>query len=146
MGCIIHVHIEVKKDGVWHHFGAPTVNQNYELFAVIAGERLDDFRDSERQKIRPVAKIHSLPEDISLVTCISYEQDKGLGIHNIGVLTADDLIKLQDQLYELNPWVDRTACSKLDLEWSLFHTFINGNILADHQGWDDLRIVFWFDN
>lgn len=114
MGCDIHVHIEVQKDGVWHHFAAPKVERNYFLFAVIAGERTDLLRDSD--KITPVAKVHELPGDISLVTRVSVEQDKGLGIHNFGVLSAADLIELQDQLYALNPHIGRTGCDELDLE------------------------------
>jgi hypothetical protein len=143
MGCDIHVHIEVQKDGVWHHFAAPKIRRDYFLFAVIAGERADLLRNSD--KITPVAKVHRLPGDISLVTRVSVEQDKRLGIHNFGVLSAADLIELQNQLYALNPHIGRTGCDELDLEWSIFRTFINGNTLAQHQGWDDLRVVFWFD-
>ena len=33
-----------------------------------------------------------------------------------------------------------------ELETGILHTFINGNTLAQHQGWDDLRLIFWFDN
>lgn len=99
MGCDIHVHIEVQKDGVWHHFAAPKIRRDYFLFAVIAGERADLLRNSD--KITPVAKVHRLPGDISLVTRVSVEQDKRLGIHNFGVLSAADLIELQNQLLSL---------------------------------------------
>lgn len=146
MGCNIHVHIEVKKNDIWYHFSAPRVDRNYILFAVIAGVRMDTLRESDRNSIKPVAKIHQLPDDISFVTQTCYYQDKRRGLHDVGVLTAEDLDVLQNELYKLHPWVGRTGCDELDLEWSIFRTSINGNTLADHQDWDDLRVVFWFDN
>lgn len=144
MGCDIHAHIEVKKDGIWHHFSTPKIERNYHLFAVIAGVRMDLARENEH--IRPVAKVHRLPDDISLVTKCCHEQDKSLGIHDTGILTAHDLVMLQEELYRLNPHVERTGIDQYDLEHSIFKTYINGNTLAQHQGWDDVRIIFWFDN
>lgn len=146
MGCNIHTHIEVQKDGMWHHYSAPSIRRDYFLYAVIAGERLDCLRKSEQEEIRPVAKCKMLPDDITQVTRICYEQDKALGIHNISVLTAEDLVELQSKLYEYNPWVQRTGLDEYDLEHSVFGTYINGNTLAQHQGWDDLRVICWFDN
>lgn len=144
MGCNIHAHIEVKKDGQWHHFGQPNVERNYYVFSVIAGERISDcFLDG----VFPVAHIHEIPSDISFVTRVCLEQDKiRYRIHNPGVLLAEDLPELQDCLYEARPSIERTGIDELDLEHSIFRTYINGSTLAKHDGWDDLRIVFWFDN
>lgn len=140
MGCSAHTHIEVKKDGKWFHFGAPNVKQNYILFAAMAGERLNDLRESTRNAIRPVARIHAMPNDISEVTKFCYEQDKKhYYLHNITVLEAKDLRPLQKHLDELDE-------RRYDLEENVFYTYINDNSLASHQGWDDLRIIMWFDN
>lgn len=145
MGSNISAHIEVKRDGVWHHLGQPRIDRDYLLFAAIGGERIGCFAASPiRDLIKPVASVKVLPDDISLVTRIGYEYDKNRGLHNISVLTAEDLPMLQDQLYKLRPEVSPMGCDELDLEWSIFRTFVNGSALADHPGWDDLRIVCWF--
>ena len=142
MGCFMRTHIEVKKNGRWYHLSQPMVRQDYYLYTVIAGVRADNY-----PRVKPVANIHTIPDDISFVTQMCLEQDKsGYFIHDEGVLTAEDLQLLQDRLYEYNPSIQRTGCDELDLEESVFRTYINGNTLSEHQGWDDLRIVFWFDN
>ena len=144
MGTSIHAHVEVKKDGQWHHYHAPIVERNYELFGMMAGVRAMLTRDG--RLFKPVASIKGLPEDISLVTKVAYEQDKGKGVHHESVLTAEDIVKLQDLLYWAHPEVVRTGIDELDLEYSIFRTYINGNCIHSHQGWDDVRIVCWFDN
>lgn len=144
MGCDIHVHIEVKKNGEWFHFGSPKLTRDYLLFALIDGVRKEGLLHSD--KVEPVAKIHDLPKDMCFVTRMCFDQDAGLGVHNIGVLAAGDLVELQNKLYALGPMFGRQGFEELDLEWGIFKTFINGNAMSEHKGWDDLRIVFWFDN
>jgi len=39
MSCSIHLHIEVKVDGTWEHYGEPSINSNYQLFEKLAGVR-----------------------------------------------------------------------------------------------------------
>lgn len=147
MGCNLHAHIEVKKAGQWHHFGQPNVERNYYLFSIITGERVNSKRDNIQSGFLPVAHIHEIPADISYVTKVCLEQDKAAyHIHHSGVLLAEDLPELQDCLYEGQPSVKRTGIDQLDLEYSIFRTYINGGTLTEHRGWDDLRIVFWFDN
>lgn len=140
MGTSISAHIEVKKDGQWYHFGNPIVEQNYQLFALINGVRNDRF-----QILRPVAKINRLPDDMSFVTRACVEQNKPY-VYSPCVLSSKDLEELQDRLYQLNPGVRRTGIDELDLEYSIFRHYVNGSSLADHPGWDDLRIIIWYDN
>lgn len=59
MGCDIHLHTEVKINGVWHHMGAPSVPRNYRLFAKMAGVRGIET---------PIAEPRGLPGDATLLT------------------------------------------------------------------------------
>lgn len=146
MGTTIHAHIEVKKNNKWLHFAAPNVESNYIVFAAINGERLEDFRESVRTKIHPQASITGLTDDISEVTAFCYEQDKkGYSIHGEGILTSNDIRNLQKHLYEINEQ-EQNYLHKYDLDETIFRTYINGNAISAHQGWDDVRIVFWYDN
>ncbi len=142
MGTTIHAHIEVKRGNRWLHYGAPNVDRNYFVFACISGERKEDLREPIRSRIKPQASITGLPDDMSEVTKFCYNQDKhGMITHGEGVLTADNLRSLQSHLREDNDFYIR-----YDLEEDVFRTYINGNSIASHQGWDDVRIVFWYDN
>lgn len=140
MGTNIKAHIEVQKDGVWYHYAAPHVLRDYTLFAAICGERINP--DWPVQP-RPVSTHHEFPADMSFVTRRCLEVDK-YG-RNPGWLTADELVKLQDELYRVNPEIKRTGIDPLDLEESILRTYIAGNSIARHDGWDDVRLVYWFD-
>lgn len=143
MGTTIHAHIEVKKDNRWLHFAAPHVTQDYLLFAAINGEGLEWFRESVKERICPQASVTGLPDDLSEITAFCYEQDKAsCKLHGEGALTTEDLIRLQAHLKEIND----SIYDKYDLEEHIFRTYINGNAIASHQGWDDVRIVFWYDH
>ena len=149
MGTTLHAHIEVKKNGQWMHFGAPSVERDYRLFAAISGERLDEENPMPWMKgIEPLASVKSLPEDISYVTSFCYEQDKNkYRIHGEGALLAEDIKNLQDHLCKLVIISgDEEWANSCDLEIDIFHTFINDGSIALHRGWDDVRIVFWYDN
>ena len=74
MSTTMQAHIEVKKDGQWHHFAAPSIDKNYYIGAVTGGEQLGNYPG-----VKPVARIKQLPEDISLVTRVCYEQDLDSG-------------------------------------------------------------------
>lgn len=141
MGTTLHSHIEVKKDGIWYHFAAPAVERDYLVFAAISGERLDSLSESLQKRVKPQASVKGLPNDLSLVTRVSYEQDKGLGLHGEGVLTSTDIKNLQEHLWEFD---DRNGY-RLDLEWNIFRTYISSSAIHVHKGWDDARIVFWYD-
>lgn len=144
MGTTMHAHIEVKKNNTWLHYGAPDVSRNYLLFAAINGEQLEDFRPSVRDKIIPQASIKGLPDDISDVTklCHEYDMDR-YHVHGEGTLTANDILNLQNHLYELNE-MTLNYQNKWCLE-TLFKTYINDGTIAGHKGWDDVRIVFWYE-
>lgn len=142
MGCNAHVHIEVKKNEKWYHFAAPDVRRDYFVYAAMAGERLEDLPQCIQKRICPAAESHEMPNDISEVTEICYKQDgEAYHLHNVSVITAEGLHRLQQNLNELN-----ALPRSYDLEEDIFHTYVGGNTLAQHQGWDDLRVILWFDN
>lgn len=139
MSTTLHSHIEVRIGDQWHHYHAPIVDTNYKLFGLIAGVRTDVGY--------VVAKNRTMPEDISPVTAIAYESDKGIGVHDTVVLDAADIKELQSRIYDVvYPNVAPTGIDEGDLEYSIFKTYIAGNTIAAHEGFDDVRIVCWFDN
>lgn len=141
----LHAHIEVKLKNKWFHYGAPAINADYTLFAFINGNGLEHMRKSIAADIHPCASINGLPEDLSKITKISYNQDKTDGaLYEEGCLTSEDLCSLQTRMQDFagihDPWWE---CS---LESDIFGTYINNKPIADHTGYDDSRVVFWFSN
>lgn len=135
MGTSIHMHIEVKHNDTWHHYAAPHMFRNRDFFDLVAGAYGG----------QPIVSPRGLPENLSFVTQHDFEQDsRGYRLHHTGWLGADELVKLQERINEVFH-VSNVTSMEYDLESGIFHTFINGNTLAQHQGWDDLRFIFWFD-
>lgn len=136
MGAKIHMHIEVKSGDTWHHYAAPAMFRNRVFFDLLGGIY------NEAAAIVPP---RGLPEDLSFVTKHDWDQDReGYRLHHPGWLKAEELWTLQEKLNERS--LDSKMMLEHDLEAGLLHTYINGNALASHQGWDDLRFIFWFDN
>lgn len=141
MGMSIHMHIETKKNGQWHHFSAPALMRDSWFFALLRGQ---DMELAQNKGIKPVAPIKGLPDDLSFVTAFCHEQDKkSYKIHHESWLGADELVTLQERMDDI--FKDKDPLER-DLDYSYLHTYINGNSVASHQGWDDVRLIFWFDN
>lgn len=143
MGTTMHAHIEVKKDGKWLHYGCPDVSRDYLVFACVDGTRKNSFKDSapsSYDRIRPVCGIHELPDDMSEVTSVCLEEDRDCGLKGFGVIYAPEIAALQKELKELMP------SGLNDLEEDIFKTYIAGGSIAAHKGFEDVRIVFWYDN
>lgn len=143
MGCDIHVHIEVreKSTGIWHHLAAPRVSRSYVLFAIMA-------KCGRCGEVKPIASNRGLPDDITFVTRNDRERwgrdghsDSWLGCDEIEILRS----RLQAEI-EHRGW--KYDHLQHDLEWGIFHTYLHGNALTslDDTGYDDVRLVFWFDN
>lgn len=138
MGCDMHAHVEVKKDGVWHHYNAPWIQRHYALFAKMAG-----VRHYEGDGIEPISEPKGVPDDITIVTQLDLKS-WGCDAHSHSYLT-------RDEIEQLSGWYD-----KLDQRETpgSFHRmagvfgYIDGESI-EHCGdgmFDDVRIVFWFDN
>jgi hypothetical protein len=142
MGCDIHLHTEIKVNGKWLHYGAPSVPRCYALFALMA-----DVRNSDGDII-PVSKPKGLPDDISEITRLS-NQRWGCDGHSHSWLSAVELAKLEDawQKHKPHGW------DQSDLEHHYFG-YLESNSWAgfakypeDREPWiEDVRFVFWFDN
>lgn len=133
----MHAHIEVLKEETWHHLTEVTLT-NFILIAAINGQDLEYLRESIRSRITPQAMSNEIPKDATELTRICYEYDQNRVISK-GHMTKTDLVCLQEHLHEINPYADK---SKWKLE-HLFRTTIHNGTLAEHIGFDDVRIIFW---
>lgn len=141
MGCDIHLHIEVKLDGAWHHYAAPNVSRWYGLFEKLAGVR-GDIKNA-------ISEPKGLPDDVTLVTLRDADHWK-LAAHNHSWVGVDEIVKLEQWLRE-QP-ADRSAL-EYDLEHSILHTYLGGSSFTawkiygdNYLGVEDVRFVFWFDS
>jgi hypothetical protein len=147
MGCDIHLHIEVKVDGQWHHYGAPRIERSYRLFAKMAGVRTDN---PEQAIIQP----RGLPEDITLITKMEWtDGGEDEYYHHTSWFGGEEISKLED-------WLNEQGGQKeeIDLEWNILNSFLFGNSFAGPFKYynnnvkiaghtvEDVRFVFWFDN
>jgi hypothetical protein len=136
MGCDVHVHVEVKlknHDG-WHHYSAPYVYRNYELFGHMAGVR------SDIEPIKPPQ--YRIPKDASPVTKADYEA-WGDDAHTATWLGWEDATKLETWGY-----FRKVAPGDQPLFGYVFGERLE--TMLEYRGafpyLEDLRIVFWFDN
>jgi hypothetical protein len=144
MGCDIHLHIEVKVEGKWEHYGAPNINRNYDLFEKMAGVR------GEIENAISIPK--GAPDDMNIITKCSYK-DWGTDAHSCSWFNLEEIVKLTKWLDSLS-LDDPKAFLPFDLEHTILHTYCEGNsfagILEYPEGkpkWiEDVRFVFWFDN
>jgi hypothetical protein len=140
MGCDIHLHTEVKINGVWHHYGTPSVDRNYQLFAKMAGVRGDE---------RPIAEPRGLPSDATELTkydCRQWDRDG----HTHSYLTAEEIYQLMEwgkaQGFYGKPlpafWEGNQFGWLFGNDWSGFTKYPDKR----RPGLEDVRFVFWFDN
>lgn len=123
MGCDIHLHSEVKIDGVWHHLDSHIIDRNYELFGKMAGVR--------DEGIEPIINPVGLPEDITILTKHQYKLHMD-DAHSESFLS-------REQSLELLKWM-RQQTSFCYRDWYFLYD-------AEEDGdYDDFRVVFWFDN
>jgi hypothetical protein len=141
MGCDIHLHIEVKIGGEWHHYGAPSIRRDYALFEKMAGVR--------GEVSEAIAPPKGLPTDCTFLTKFLSDYEGGDG-HSHSYLTAPEIVLLAD-------WLNSIATDSArghDLEMDILHTFLFGNSFDgfvrypedNPKGLEDVRFVFWFDN
>jgi len=142
MGCDIHLHIEVKLNGNWEHWGNPNIDRDYRLFAVMAGVR-------NNYKIIPISEPKGLPNDLTRIT--QYASDyEGIDGHNYSWLNSKEIVKLEAYVRRIankeNRW--------WDLEAHILHSYLLGNLFGGIETYPedrpkeitDVRFIFWFDN
>ena len=148
MGCDIHLHIEVKIDGIWHHYGAPSIDRNYRLFEKIAGVRGDITNAISPPK--------GFPVDATTLTNIVYQNEE-CDAHSVSWLGVEEIMKLEDWLKSI-PRKESDSYAKYDLEHGILRMYLGG---SSFTGWkrypedgsplspamvEDVRFIFWFDN
>lgn len=144
MGCDINLHVEIKissKLNEWIHYSHPRVSRSYTLFSILAGVR------NEENNIDAIFKPRGIPEDISDVTRIDFNQtgdDQG----SASYLSPDELLKCMDFFEELFPGQEYKKGSVHESFGFLF----GGNIWHFNKFKDDFpeelidaRVVFWFE-
>lgn len=129
MGRDMYAHIEVKSGGNWYHYAAPSVDRDKRLFDlfVLYGQASD------------------IPPDASIVTKRCYELAKRrYEPRNVCVVPDDKLQALQDALHAA--YGEPRNVSPHDFEYAVFRTYVDEGMLAEHSGFDGLRVICWFDN
>lgn len=121
MGCDIHASLEYKMSPEDTHYWLIArdidIDRRYGLFSRIAGVR--GFSE-------PIAEPRGLPKGIAQEIKEEYEEWKEDG-HSMSWLTARELTELEDE-YKQEPF---------------YKTIV---AYADKYGYENVRLVFWFDN
>lgn len=148
MGCDIHLHVEVKINGKWHHYSCPSVDRSYRLFAKMA-----DVRNSDCYGIEPISTPKGLPDDVTELTKFCFEVDWGEDAHSVSYLTSGEIVELQNWG---NDYLGRELPGGIK-HWFMEEEFgyLFGNSFTGFyeegsgyypEGLEDFRFVFWFDN
>lgn len=133
MGTDIHLHTEIKVDGVWHHYSHPRLHRDGDLF---------DF-------LRKLAPDRGLPDDASFTTRFDYKQQED-DYYNESYLVGAEIQKLDD-------WLAERDQKRPHLPGASFHPEIDylfGNSWGGFTRWrtefpeaiEEIRFVFWYDN
>jgi hypothetical protein len=132
MGCDIHAHIEVKIKGKWEHYSVPSIQRSYLLFSKMAGVRGGMPGDPT-----PIAEPRGIPDDITTLTRFNldiWEEDA----HSRSWISGAEMA-------EIEKWHEEKWERQYPRE--PFGYLFNDNFGPPyHDGIEDVRIVFWFDN
>jgi hypothetical protein len=132
MGCDIFLHIEVKIDSVWHHYGKLDTQRNYDLFAKMAGERwIGDF------EVIPISEPKGLPDDVSKVTLAEYTEEKN-DYYDVSWLSFEEIKTLYHWCLETEIEFPFSEVEPLYID--------EDDFTIESSPYDDLRFVFWFSN
>ncbi len=165
MGCDIHTHLEIKVASRWHHYSSPSIIRNYDLFTKMAGVR------SGGSPIVPISMPKGLPEKLSVVTKIDYE-NWGLDAHSTSWFNAKEIKQLidfhirytcnvpdhipesQEDRYIAEKSRTNSKIRKHAYEVRSSWGYVFGCYISDFvenreelpKKLQDIRLVFWFDN
>lgn len=142
MGCDIHLHVEVKIDGVWHHYAHPSIGRDYELFAKLAGVR--NYHGTE-----PIALPRGVPDDATIITKMEFDD---CHCHSHSWISAEEIVALEDW-YRTRSDV-QARFGQPNVEYDLMRCYFFHNTFGGFHkypderpdGVEDLRFVFAFDN
>lgn len=138
MGCDIHVHTEVKLDGVWEHYGNPDVGRYYALFEKMAGMRGDEGRALSLPK--------GMPGDASRMTMFECEVFGSDG-HSHSWLSSQEIAELykwwDEEVAPCHDWASRWKHVEQQFGYLFGNAWFKENM---REQVTDFRWVFWFDN
>ncbi len=129
MGTDVSMHIEVKLHGVWQHWSSPHVPRNYGLFARMAGVRGD---------AEPITEPRGIPPDAATITVWDYNR-WGEDAHTPSWLTSSEAVELvkyvEYTFHQIWCWLPG------GIDFSGFVEYPEDRA----KGFEDFRLVFWFD-
>lgn len=130
MGCDIHGFVEVKKDGKWLVYSQIDRDRDYKLFAKMANVRNFDSH------VEPISDPRGLPDDVSEVAKIESDYFDSDG-HSHSWLSKEEIASLREWILEENKKSPFKTTFKLPYV---------AQYPEDYPRYEDVRIVFWFDN
>ena len=138
MGCDIHLHQEVKINGVWHHYAKLSPDRNYEIFAKLADVRNDDH------KVDPISQPRGLPADATGLTKFDSNRDGEDGHSHswIGAEEVEELFDFMERLPLRMNYFEKNYGYCFGIGWDSFTRYPGDR----PEGVEDIRWVFWFDN
>jgi len=142
MGCDIHVHVEVKIGDQWEHYGIPSVDRDYRLFAHLAGVRNYDHDE-------PVAIPRGIPEDATTLTKFHFAWMNG-DAHTPSWLAREEVALAVKRAAKGIPGTDENRRFYNPFGYvfgnPVFRELPGYSLDELPEGIEDARIVFWFDN
>lgn len=145
MGCDIHLHTEVKIDGIWHTYGTHTAH----LMSVETTMYLPKWLMyvTPYGEIKPISEPRGMPDDCSVVTRVKakyWEADA----HSHSWLGAEEIRELEEWYEETfkhlkipYSWASHMFGYSFGDSWGSFTKYPEDN----PEGIEDIRFVFWFD-
>jgi len=175
MGCDIHCFAEVKIGGKWEFYGELDISRDYELFSSMAecgrngyAKGHSDWMEGMRERWEPIVPNRGLPEDLTFMTRIFYNQ-MPLDAHGMSWLNRAEVKTIIDNhKIKCNKWDEEDGKDihgrnisnnwfdfqyhqigyLFGLSWTSFDP--NKREQMDDEGFpkevEDFRWVFWFDN
>lgn len=149
MGCDIHAYGEVKIKGKWIGLGQVGIKRDYRLFT-----RMANVRNYYDEEITPIAEPRGFPpERVSDLVLLEWELWEADG-HSISYLTHREVGELEKWCEEAK--VGGTKLGATTHYWSPMG-WLFGNNWGDYfeypeedslvpKGFEDARLIFWFDN
>ena len=139
MGCDIHLHVELKVDGKWHHYDNVKIGRNYDLFGLMAGVRSIDFS--------PIVDPKGFPPDAS--DMVRYQFGYDSYFHTPSWLNEDEIELLKERAKEEG--IFNYSFEHETMRGSyLFHNDYTKESLKSLQERyphiEGYRFVFWFDS
>jgi len=128
MGTDCEVHIEIKIEGVWHHYRhIYKIGRNYELFGLMAGVR------NRKAMVEP----RGMPKDMTIVTFVNYH-DSGYDDHTHSWLSSGEIVALGRKFGDLAEFFMLLFGS----DWEEFYD--HRQMYPDFL--EDFRFIFWFNS